>query len=304
MCSKHGAAFFDSVSGSRILKNSRGGVVGRVAIATLSLALFAPSLQAQDAAAFFKKNCVTCHTIGAGRLVGPDLKNVTKHKERAWLENFIQNPQAVIDSGDQYARKLVSESNGVIMPTLPGVTPEMAKSLLDLIEAESKLPKSHFTGLKFDDKPFTQEDVELGRKIFLGRVSLKNGGPACNSCHTLRGLGGFGGGRLGPDKTTVFNRLGGRKAMQAWLGGPATTTMKAVFDKHPLEAEEIRPLVAFFKEVASDGKPNSSSGRFYFFFVALIGSALCLVAFDRIWRNRFRAVRRPMISKSDARNKA
>ena len=43
---------------------------------------------AQDTAAFFKQNCTSCHTIGGGRLTGPDLKDVTTRKDRAWFVQF------------------------------------------------------------------------------------------------------------------------------------------------------------------------------------------------------------------------
>src|SRR6266498_1794214 len=39
--------------------------------------------QAQEAADFFRQNCVSCHTVGGGRLTGPDLKNITQRKEGA-----------------------------------------------------------------------------------------------------------------------------------------------------------------------------------------------------------------------------
>jgi mono/diheme cytochrome c family protein len=32
----------------------------------------------QDAETFYKQNCAACHTIGGGKLLGPDLKGVTK----------------------------------------------------------------------------------------------------------------------------------------------------------------------------------------------------------------------------------
>ena len=54
----------------------------------------------QDASAFFKQNCTSCHTIGGGRLTGPDLKDVTARKDRAWLVQFLQSPKSMIDSGD------------------------------------------------------------------------------------------------------------------------------------------------------------------------------------------------------------
>src|SRR5690606_13166114 len=97
----------------------------------------APSrLQAQETADFFKQNCMSCHTIGGGRLTGPDLKNVSQRKDRDWLIKFMLDPKGVIDSGDPYAQQLLKESRGVVMPAIPLMTRERAGYLLDLIDAE------------------------------------------------------------------------------------------------------------------------------------------------------------------------
>src|SRR5436305_33100 len=93
---------------------------------------------AQEAADFFAQKCKACHSIGGGRRVGPDLKGVTSQKDRAWMEKFIQNPKAVIDTGDSFAVQLQQEYRGMVMPTVPGVTPELAESLVNFIEHESR----------------------------------------------------------------------------------------------------------------------------------------------------------------------
>src|SRR5581483_10324354 len=63
--------------------------------ALLALLLWGSAITwAQDAAAFFKQNCASCHTIGGGRLTGPDLKDVTARKDRAWFVQFLQGPKA------------------------------------------------------------------------------------------------------------------------------------------------------------------------------------------------------------------
>ena len=48
----------------------------------LCMALATATGSAQEAADFFRQNCISCHTVGGGRLTGPDLKNVTQRKER------------------------------------------------------------------------------------------------------------------------------------------------------------------------------------------------------------------------------
>lgn len=257
--------------------------------------LLSGPLGAQEAADFFRDNCVSCHTIGGGRLTGPDLKNVTEQKDRDWLINFIQNPRVVIDSGDPYAMKLFQEARGTVMPTIPGMSPERAAALLDMIEAESKLEESQFKGLQITDRPFTPQEVEQGKKIFLGERRLANGGPACFSCHTMKGLGGLGGGRLAPDLSRVYERLQGRQALGAWLFAPATTTMQPLFRKHPLRPEEILPLIAYLENAALTGGEDDSVAVLNFFFLGLGGAILALAIFDALWKWRFRAVRRPLV---------
>ncbi len=74
-----------------------------VAFGLLCLVLSSVSDAQQDAAAFFKQNCTSCHTIGGGRLTGPDLKDVTTRKDRGWFVQFLQGPKSIIDSRDPYA---------------------------------------------------------------------------------------------------------------------------------------------------------------------------------------------------------
>src|SRR2546430_6115081 len=102
---------------------------------------------------------------------------------------------------------------------------------------------------------------EQGKAIFSGDRRMVNEGPACISCHTVKGVGALGGGRLAPDLTRVYERLQGRKSIGAWLFAPATPTMSSTFRKHPLKAEEISPLVAFFEDSALHGGQDDSAGR-------------------------------------------
>ncbi len=249
----------------------------------------------QEAVGFFRQNCVSCHTIGGGRLTGPDLKDVTQRKDRAWLVQWLQNPKAAIDSGDPYAAKLLQDSRGAVMPTVAGMTPAVAQSLLDLIGAESKLPKSQFAGSPISDRPSTTQDFDDGKAIFKGLRPLKNGGPACISCHTFRGIGGLGGGKLGPDLSLVYERLQGRKGLSAWLLNPASPTMQPIFRTRPLQPEEILPLVALFEDSAKKGGVDESPASMNFLLLGLGGAVLGLVSLDEVFRRRFRGVRRTLV---------
>jgi len=149
--------------------------------------------------------------------------------------------------------------------------------------------------MQISDRPFTAYDISQGRAVFLGERRLANAGPACISCHTVKGNGALGGGRLGPDLTRVYERLQGRKNMAAWLFAPATPTMSSVFKQHGLKPEEILPLVAFFEDSARRGGQDDSAARLNFFLLGIGGAALGLVVMDAAWKGRFRSVRRTLV---------
>jgi len=267
----------------------------RLVPAILGIVLATGVSVAQDRVEDFKRNCASCHTVGGGRLVGPDLQNVTQRKDRAWLARFIVDPISVMESGDAYAVKLKNEARGVVMQAAPGMNLERAMNLLDLIEAESSLAKSQFAGVQLSDRPFTPADVAAGRDIFLGTQPLVAGGAACVSCHSVNGIGVLAGGKLGPDLNAAFERLNGRKGLATWLSAPATPTMQAVFEGHPLESEEILPLVAYMAELAVAPPESGQAATLVFTLLGLAGTAVALVLFDAVWSKRFRAVRRPLV---------
>ena len=251
----------------------------------------------QDPAAFFRQNCASCHTVGGGRLTGPDLKDVGQRKDRAWLTQWVQNPKAVMDSGDPYAAKLLQDARGVLMPAVNGMSPAMATALLDLIDVESKLPRSQFAGSQISDRPFTPQDIANGRAIFTGATRLTGGGPPCISCHTMKGLGGLSGGRLGPDLTLVYERLQGRKGLGAWLTSPQSPTMAPVFRASAMKPEEILPLLALFEDSAKRGGQDDAAATMNFFLISLGAMVVGLVSLDAMWKKRLRGVRRGLREK-------
>jgi mono/diheme cytochrome c family protein len=226
------------------------------------------------------------------------LKNVSQRKDRPWLVKFLQDPKGMIESGDPYAVKLQGEARGVVMPTVAGMSPERAQLLLDMIEAESKLAKSQFAGLQISNRPFTPQEIAQGEALFAGQTKLAGGGPSCVSCHTMRGLPGLSGGRLGPDLTLVYERLQGRKGLAQWLVAPASPTMAPIFKQQALRSEEILPLVAYFEAAAKQGGADDSASLVNFFLLGLGGMVVGLVSLDALWKRRFRSVRRVMVQKA------
>lgn len=69
-----------------------------------------------DGENIYRMNCASCHSIGKGNLVGPDLKGVLDRRDKSWVKQFIKSPQAMLSEGDSLAVALFQEYNYVPMP--------------------------------------------------------------------------------------------------------------------------------------------------------------------------------------------
>lgn len=67
-----------------------------------------PQLAAEGEQLFTARACSACHTVGGGRLVGPDLEGVTTRRARTWILSMITNPDSMIRE-DSIARRLYGE---------------------------------------------------------------------------------------------------------------------------------------------------------------------------------------------------
>jgi mono/diheme cytochrome c family protein len=66
----------------------------------------------------FQSKCTACHTIGKGKLVGPDLAGVTSRREEGWLKRQIKEPDRLLAENDPIAMQLLQEANNVPMVPL------------------------------------------------------------------------------------------------------------------------------------------------------------------------------------------
>jgi protein SCO1/2 len=57
----------------------------------------------------FTKECAPCHTIGHGDKIGPDLADVMRRREAAWVARFITEPDKVLAEGDPIAVALKAQ---------------------------------------------------------------------------------------------------------------------------------------------------------------------------------------------------
>lgn len=88
----------------------------------------------------FTKTCASCHTLGRGDRIGPDLSGVLQRRERAWVQRYLAAPERVRGSQDPTARALSERYGAVRMPNL-------ALSELDIADIMSFLDKHAGPGL-------------------------------------------------------------------------------------------------------------------------------------------------------------
>lgn len=107
--------------------------INRLLALFLLLFIYNLSSIAQKSAEDNFKTCAACHSIGKGKLVGPDLKGVTKKYEEAWLIKFIRSSQTMVKAGDELAVKTFEENGKIPMPD-NNLSDEEIKALLDYIK--------------------------------------------------------------------------------------------------------------------------------------------------------------------------
>jgi cytochrome c2 len=83
------------------------------------IAIPSSKLTAQDGAQIFKTNCGACHSIGKGKLVGPDLKGVQDRHSEDWIPKWVHSSQTLVKAGDKDAVKLFNDNNQIQMPDQP-----------------------------------------------------------------------------------------------------------------------------------------------------------------------------------------
>lgn len=252
-----------------------------------------PDQSADEGATLFKEKCVGCHTIGSGKLVGPDLKGVTTRQDKAWLSSWILAPDKMLAAGDPIATKLLAEYNNLPMPNL-GLNQTQVASLVAYLEA---IDAGTMTAPVLPTAAAIPEgNSVVGKELFTGVNRFQNGGPPCMGCHSVGGLGALGGGALGPDLTTAYDKYGGAAGLVGFLNAPPTATMNAVWARQPLTSAEQADLMAFLQSATATERPVEALVPLTV--LAIVGALILIVAAQLYWRKRLVSVRRAMVTRS------
>ena len=231
---------------------------------TLSTSASFDRQTAEQGQQIFQQNCAGCHTVGGGKLVGPDLQGVTALRDRQWLQEFILDPTAKFDSGDPIAMQLLADYSNIRMPNM-GLTAADAEAILVFLESSSAATQpAPTTGASQPTltAPAVVGNATAGQRYFTGETSLANGGTACIACHSISGSGVLDGGTLGPDLTQVLTRYG-EPGLTAAISAINFPTMIGIFGAKPLTPQEVADLVAYFTATNSQAAPVGTKTGLY-----------------------------------------
>lgn len=242
----------------------------------------------------FKMLCVACHTIGGGRLVGPDLQDVHERREQRWLIDFIKSSQTVIKSGDAVAIELFEEYNKMPMPDHL-LSDNKIKDIISYIEqvsdptAGTSEKDAEISYAKEEEiRVVKEEDIEIGSQLFDGRIKFAHKGPSCISCHNVNNDMNYGGGSLAMDLTSAISRLTSN-GVAAIINNPPFPAMKASYADKPLIEDEVFALKAFLdtcdKEVTIQTEPKYDIQMLS---TGIIGLFITLILYSIIWSSRKR----------------
>jgi len=239
----------------------------------------------------FNTTCFACHTIGGGRLIGPDLAGVHEKRSQEWLEKFIKSSQAMINAGDAEAVALFEEYNNLLMPDAVA-TDEEVRQVLSYIKVQSAGAATAVEASVDEPvtppEPASEEDILAGQEMFQGNIRFENSGPACNACHEVRNDAVIGGGILAAELTTVFSRMGGA-GVTAILGQAPFPVMQAAYEDRSLTEGEVTALVAFLEY--ADSEQYNQLPRDYgigLFASGAVGAGILFFFFGFVWRGRKR----------------
>jgi len=265
-------------------------------ILAITLVFLANPVLAQEGDQLFQQ-CKGCHTIGQGKLLGPDLVDISKRQDKEWIKNFIKSSQTMIKNGDPDAVAIFEEFNKLMMidySHLPDADIDAIIKYIDSFskpDAEGEAPVAMSDSLaaaknaEFLASIDTDENEAKGKALFEGSRNFKNGGASCISCHHVNVVGSVQGGLLAKDLTNTFSRIGGFAGIKGILSSPPYPAMKDAYAHAAITEEESIQLQVFLMRADKKGEIAQAS-IFDLMKQGIIGVVILLVTISLVWFKR------------------
>lgn len=89
---------------------------------------------------FTAKMCSGCHTIGKGRLAGPDLAGLLDRRDAGWVQKWLKDPTVMFET-DSIAKAMLKEYNNVKMPNMKLTEDQIDQVIHYVVEQGQKAKK-------------------------------------------------------------------------------------------------------------------------------------------------------------------
>jgi mono/diheme cytochrome c family protein len=271
----HLAVFMSGMKCARPIFCAKNTVM--VMLSVLFLSLSSPAQNPAEVSAgkaLFADKCAVCH--------GEDASGKTEMAKSLHVAIPDYRSAEVQNLTDDGIKNVVTQGKGSMPPVSGLSAPDIANLIAFVRSFSSEQPGATMVG----------GSAIRGEALFAGRISFRNGGPACAACHSVAGLPFPSGGTLGPNLTHEYTKLGpeGLDAALETLYFPA---MVPLYDPHPLTAAEQADLEAFFKSAGLEPSPPNITPLVAL--IALGGFLVLIVITWALWRDRIRGVRRKLV---------
>lgn len=190
------------------------------------------------------RECSACHTIGGGKLKGPDL-----------ITAITWKPEDLIKA----VKKMEKEVGAMSDETIAGIV-----SLLKDPALKSRLAAEEQRSIQSRRAHLAAPNASIGYDIFWGARRLQNGGLHCSACHTLNGTGGT----LGPDLTPVSAKIG-EVALSSAIEKASFKVMEPHYRTRPVTPQEALHLSAYLSQATQ----YRTSADLSFHLIAIVAAA-------------------------------
>jgi mono/diheme cytochrome c family protein len=246
---------------------------------------------AQDASEIFSEKCASCHTIGKGPMVGPDLAGV-KLQPEAQIEASVkrmENQAGSLEAGEINALVQYLKSGGT--PALPATATSTSADTEKPAAAKTSDNKGKIepsTTQQAAQRPVSIKaaepgSVSVGEELFSGKRTLKNQGMACATCHSVTGASSGG---LGPDLSAIGIKINTSQLVVASEKTPYRV-MKNAYKANPVTHEEAVDLAAYMSTL----KGTATRRPIQVELIGFIGAAILIGAVAFGYRNRNKSAR-------------
>ena len=264
-------------------------------VAFLILSLSNLPLYAQKSGEeLFKSVCAACHTVGNGKLIGPDLSGVNDRRDQEWLIRFIRSSQKMVSEGDSLAVALFNEYNNIPMPD-NNLSDDEILSILNYIgetgtgatRVTTSAEAAADTAAQVAAINYSDDLLREGKALFYGYESFSNGASSCMACHFIQDESIIGGGKLSLDLTGAYSKLG-QAGIQAILTNPPFPAMNTALRGKNMTEDEKVALIAMLHFVDQRyNKPHpDQTGGLTFVVLSLVFSLFLLVNIYLLYDNR------------------